>query len=139
MQSPNQPGAGLLLVLASLSLLSACADAAASQPSGTRTAARQCFLPRTVNGFNAIDRDTVYVTTGPRSIYRLEIIGVCPDIDWSQRIGIRSTGGGSWVCQGMDAELIVPGPTGVDRCPVTSVRKLSEAEVEAERAARRRR
>ena len=136
---PNLPALALGAALAGSAALAACAPA--DPPPGTAAGAangtRSCFLPRSVNGFNAIDRDTVNVTVGVREIYQLEILGTCPDVDFTQRIGIRSTHGASWVCQGMDAELLVPGPTGVDRCPVTSVRKLSEAEVEAERASRR--
>ena len=133
--TPNSPFRMPACALAVCLALAACAPA--DGPAGASANAdggRQCFLPRSVNGFSAIDRDTVNVTVGVREIYQLEILGTCPDVDFTQRIGIRSTHGASWVCQGMDAELIVPGPTGVDRCPVTSVRKLSEAE--AERASR---
>jgi hypothetical protein len=99
---------------------------------------QQCFLPRQVSGFNAETRDTVFVTVGTRSIYQLDIVGVCPEVDWSQRIGIRSRGGGSWVCHGLDAELIVPSPTGVQTCPVTNVRQLAPEEARAYRERRRR-
>ena len=108
------------------------------QAQASRGNGQQCFLASQVNGFNALDDDTVQVTVGASTIYQLEIVGVCPDIDWSQRIGIRSTGGSSWVCRGLDAELIVPSPTGVQRCPVTSVRRLSPEEVQAARDKRRR-
>jgi hypothetical protein len=132
------------VILPALALAAASAVAAWS-PGGRGEAvaakapssARSCFLPRQVDGFNAVDRDTVNVTIGPRQVYQLELFGTCPDVDFSQRIGIRSTHGSSWVCQGFDAELIVPGPSGVDRCPVTSIRKLSEAEVTALRSKRK--
>ena len=126
------------LLLLSLAALGGCTQAG---PPGTATAAaggaRQCFLPSQVNGFDSVDRYTVDVTIGVKQVYRLQLVGTCPDVDWSQRIGIRSSGGGNWVCQGLDAELIVPGPTGVQRCPVTTVRRLSEEEVAAARARRR--
>jgi hypothetical protein len=102
-----------------------------------RGTGQQCFLPSQVNGFNAVNSDTVRVSVSVNTIYELGIVGTCPDIDWTQRIGIRSTGGGSWVCRGQDAELIVPSPMGVQRCPVTSVRRLSPAEVQAARAKRK--
>jgi hypothetical protein len=100
------------------------------------TSGRRCFLPSQVNGLDARDRDAVDVTVGVDHIYRLEIIGACPDFDWSQRIGIRSTGGGSWVCSGLDAELLVPSVTGIQRCPVTVVRRLNEDEIRASRVTR---
>ncbi len=97
---------------------------------------RRCFLPSQVNGFDARGRDAVDVTVGVDQIYRLEIIGTCPDIDWSQRIAIRSIGGGPWVSSGLDAELLVPSATGVQRCPVTAVRRLNEDEIRASRVTR---
>jgi hypothetical protein len=89
-----------------------------------------------VNGFNPQGDDVVYLRVGASDIYRAEILGTCSDIDFAQRVAIRSLGGGSWICQGMDAEFIVPGPLGGDRCPITSLRKLSDAEVQAYRERR---
>ncbi len=123
--------------LAATAALFGCATAA---PSGQSAAAprggQQCFLASQVNGFDAIDDQTVDVTVGVNNVYRLQIVGVCPDIDWTQRIGIRARGGSRWVCRGFDAELIVPSPTGLQTCPVTAVRKLTDEEVKAKRAAR---
>lgn len=129
--------AGLMAVAAlSIAALSACAG---NPPGPARTADntdRQCFLASQVNGFHAVDRDTVIVRVGASRNYQLEILGTCPDINWSSRVGIRSTGGGSWICRGMDAELVVPAATGFDRCPVLSVQAISR---EAAKAARQRR
>ncbi|MDP8913397.1 MAG: DUF6491 family protein [Pseudomonadota bacterium] len=133
-ERPKQHRGRYLLPLA-CALLGACTNPA-PQLSTARARGGQCFLPSQVNGFNAHDRDTVFVTLGVRTVYELEILGTCPDIDWSQRIGIRSRGGSSWVCHGYDAELLVPGPTGIDRCPVTAIRRLSEEEVRAYRQSR---
>ena len=124
--------------LVGAALLQACAAAPGSPP-GQRSlqaqaGGRQCFLPQQVTNFNAVDDDTVYVSVGTRDIYRMDIIGVCPDIDWSQQIGISSGPAGSWVCGGMDAEIIVPSPTGTQRCPVTNISMLSPAEVQAYQA-----
>ena len=85
----------------------------------------------------AEDDDTAYVHVGARDMYRLELSGVCHNIDWAQRIAIRARGGGSWVCRGHDAELVVPSPVGTERCLVTDVTRLSEAEVQAYRERRR--
>jgi hypothetical protein len=104
-----------------------------------KTPDRQCFLPRQVSGYHPLDDDTVDVEIGSRIVYRLELFGTCPDVDWSHRIGIRATHGASWVCQDHQAELLVPGPMGVDRCQVTSVRRLSDEEVAALRKDRKRR
>lgn len=121
---------------ASTALLIACTPAPPRTAQGMNSAGRQCFLASQVNSFHAVDRDTVIVRVGASRNYQLEILGTCPDINWSNRIGVRSTGGGSWICQGMDAELIVPAATGFDRCPVLGVQPISP---EAARAARQRR
>jgi hypothetical protein len=105
---------------------------------GAQSAGRQCFLPRQVNGFTPLGNDRILVDAGPRRLFELEIVGTCREIDFSNRIGIRSRGG-SWVCDGLDAELLVPRPSGLDRCAVTDVRRLSEEEVQAYRESRRRR
>ena len=117
----------------------ATAGCMASQgsPAQMATDGRQCFNAAQVNSFHAVDRDTVYVTTGVRRMYQLEIVGVCPDVDWTQRVGLRSTSGSNWVCSGLDAELLVPSPSGLQRCPVVGVRALTPPEIEAYRARRR--
>lgn len=126
---PCTIAAGLLVAL------SACAADTGEPATATASAERggdQCFRPQDVNGFNPQGDDVVYLRVGANDIYRAEILGTCPDIDFSHRVAIRSRGT-SWVCQGFDAEFIVPGPLGVDRCPITSLRKLGEAEVRAYR------
>ena len=121
-----------LLTLAALTLVAACTETEPPATAAAEGGGRQCFRPEQVNGFNPEGDDIVYLRVGANDVYRAEILGTCPDIDFSQRIAIRSRGT-NWVCQGMDAELIVPGPLGLDRCPVTSLRKLSDAEVHAYR------
>ncbi len=126
-----------MLIAGSAALVATCGGT--NPPSGAQAAAasgRQCFNASSVNGFDAIDNDTVLVTVGSRNVYQLEIVGVCPDVDWSLRIGLRSTGGSSWVCESMDAELLVPSPTGLQRCPVIGVKKLTPPEVQALKARR---
>ena len=130
--------AGTALLLPPLTV-AAIVAACTMNRAAPRSAAsgRQCFSVASVNGFHAIDRDTVRVTVGARTYYELELVGTCPEVDWSNRIAIRSRSGSSWVCEGLDAELIVPSPHGTERCPVIGVRKLTPEEVEAVRASRR--
>jgi hypothetical protein len=126
------------LPLLAIPLLAACTQPAPPAASASAAAGRQCFTAQQVSSFDAIDDDTVYVRTSPRRVYQLEIVGVCPDIDWSQRIALRSRTG-SFICGGLDADLLVPrAGGGVDRCPVTNIRRLTDAEVQAWRGSRRR-
>lgn len=121
-----------LAVLVATAVTAACTTE--SPPS--RTAARegrQCFRASEVNGFTALDDRTVNVHVSVNDVYRLELFGYCPDVDWTQAIAIRSRGS-SWICQGFDAELFVPSTIGTQRCAVRTVRKLTDEEIKAGKA-----
>jgi hypothetical protein len=105
--------------------------AASSPPSPKPAKSTQaCFWTRNVNNFRAVDDRTVNLRVGLKDVYQLVLFSSSPDIDWSQHIGIESRGG-SWICSGLDATLIVPGAIGPQRYPVTSIRKLTPEEVAA--------
>jgi hypothetical protein len=125
-----------IAIIACALLAGTCSSAGPSGDPASAAAAsnRQCFNARTVNDFDAIDSDTVLVKVGARNIFKLDIVGVCPDIDWTNRIALRATGGSSWVCESMDAELLVPSPSGLQRCPVVGVQKLTAEQATALRA-----
>lgn len=134
MTIPFAPKRGLAAVAASAAALAtACMPAAA--PQAALAGDRQCFLASQVNGFHSVDDDIVHVTVGANDVYALDILGGCPTLDWERKIAIRSHVSSNWVCSGYDAELLVPSPIGVNTCPVTNVRRLSEAEAAAIRAA----
>ena len=129
----------LLLLSFPIGLVAAasCIDGRAADAAPSATAGRDCFNARNVFSFRAYRDAWVDVRVSANRRYRLELTGVCPEVDWTQRIALRTRGGSSWICQGFDAELIVPSPTGPQLCPVTSVRRLAPAEVEAARRSRR--
>lgn len=91
---------------------------------------RQCFRPSQVYGFASADEKTVNLRVGARDVYQFEMYGRCHDVDWAQRIAIVSRGS-SWICRGLDAELITPSPIGPQRCNVKNMRKLTPEEVAA--------
>lgn len=126
--------ATLISAMAAASLCYACAPV--EEPTGARAEGRECFRAGDVNSFSRVDDTAVNVRAGPNDYYRLELVGACPDVDWTLRIAIR-TRGSSWICRGHDAELLVPSPLGAQTCPVRAVRRLSEAEVQAFRAEQR--
>ena len=113
-------GAGLILAFA-------VGDAPAS---AFQRQARQCFRAAEVNGFTARNDREVDIRVGARRHYRLSLYGSCP-ADFSLRVGIRTRGGSSWICEGADAELLVRGPTGPERCLVRDIRLLTPDEVSA--------
>jgi hypothetical protein len=101
------------------------ADAAAKS-----SHARHCFHDSDINGFAASDDQHVFVRVGVKDVYEFKLLGPCPDINWTQRLGLISQGGG-FICSGLDADLVVPSPIGPQRCAVRDVRKLTPAEVAA--------
>lgn len=86
----------------------------------------QCFRAGDVNSFSPVrGEQTVDVRVGASRYYRLQLAGACPDVDWTMRAAIRTRGGGSWICAGGDAEIIIPSPGGRQRCLVSDVRRIS--------------
>lgn len=119
------------LILAALALGATGACAPTAPGMAPAAGQRECFFVHQVRSFSSTDDRRVYVETGPNEVFELQTFG-CSNVDWSTSIGIRSTGGGSSVCSGLDAELIVPDlPGGRTTCPVTGVRRLSDAELAA--------
>jgi hypothetical protein len=124
----------------------AAASCAPTTPGGgvqaERTASgavRQCFTANNVNGFSRVDSQTVDLKVGARRVFRVGLLGTCPEVSDAVAIGVRTRSGSSYVCEDNDVDLIVPGSIGGPRrCPATSLREISRAELEAERAARRR-
>jgi hypothetical protein len=111
--------------------------AAAAQSRPQSRPARDCFSARSVSGFSPAGREAVDVSVGANRHYRLTLGGYCPDVDWSLRLALQTRGGSSFICAGYDAEILVQGPTGLQRCSVTEVRRLTPEEVQARRRPRR--
>lgn len=126
----------LITSTALCALLAAVPALAAPNLAAETRAERSCFRASDVDGFNVIDDQTVDVSVSPRNVYRLTLFAPSPDIDWTMRIGIEARGGG-WICAGMDATIIVPGDIGgIQRYPVTQVRKLTPEEIRPPRKSR---
>ncbi|HEY0053204.1 MAG TPA: DUF6491 family protein [Caulobacteraceae bacterium] len=122
----------LLLAAAGAALFLGAGCAMSDGPARADAAPRQCFFVSQVNGFASDNERVVNLRVGVNDIYRAELFGPCSNVDWSQRIAIRARGGGSSVCSGHDAELIVPATSGRPQtCQLRSIRKLSDAEIAA--------
>ncbi len=93
---------------------------------------KACFYARNISSWAPAGRDTVYLRVHINDVYQLKLLGDCPNIDWVNGIGIEHRGS-SWICTGLDAELLVRQVGGGPplRCPVTSIRKLSKEEAAA--------
>lgn len=119
------------IVVAAASFLAATTGLAKSPRGPAETKARgQCFWTHQVHNFASADGRVVNLRVGIKEVYQLEMFGRCQDVDWSQNIAIVSRGSSS-ICTGLDATIITPSPIGPMRCPVKTVRKLTEAEIKA--------
>ena len=122
--------AKILLSVGAFAALIGCAQQARAP--NLASSGRQCFHAGWVNDFDARGDDVIDVRSGANRYFRLQLFPGCPNTTWTRQVALRTTSGSSWICQGLDAELIVPQPgIGPQRCLVTSVRRLSDAEVAA--------
>ena len=115
-----------VIAVAAASLALAGAAQAADKPA----AKKECFWARNVTSFAAPDDHTVYVRVNVRDVYKFDLLISCPDIDWSQRLALKSTSDS--ICDGMDAEIVTRSRAlGRQRCPIKNMRKLTPEEVAA--------
>lgn len=113
--------------------LAGCAPADGPSAASAASRSEQCFSARLVNNFRPVGRDAVDVEVSRSRVYRLSLGAGCFDVDWAQAVALRSRTGSGFICSAADAELIVPSSIGPDRCLVTAVRRLGEAEITASR------
>lgn len=118
-------GAAALLALAG----GCTAQHPAPSSAAAATSGRQCFFLSQVNGYHHVkgSRDRIRVSTGPSDTYEFQVFGLCPYLDDAETMGFDQRGGGT-ICSGLDVDLIVPTPTGPQRCPVRMIRKLAPDE-----------
>lgn len=121
-------GLRLTLVLAALI---AAAPAGAQPAHADSGKSQQCFLGANVDGFNAPDDHTVYLSANVHDIYRLDLMGSCTGLSFRTGIGLERAPGSSWICSPLDATIIYNDHGIHQRCPVTAIHKLTPAEVAA--------
>lgn len=118
------------IILAAAAALLTVAPASQGLAAKPPAHGRECFYTRNVNSFAAPDDKTLYVRVGIHDVYKFDMFGTCPDMNWNQRLALVSRAS-SWICDGMDAEVITHSPIGRQSCPVRSIRKLTPEEVAA--------
>ena len=125
-----------LAAVAAFTLTSAAVAQGQPVPAGTEPGpdaakpARACFFNRDVRGFAAPDDRTLYLRVRSKDIYRLDLMGRCPDLDWETQVGLDSRGSSS-ICAPIDVQVRVRGPIGVTRCPVSEITRLTPEEAAA--------
>ncbi|MFM8820939.1 MAG: DUF6491 family protein [Phenylobacterium sp.] len=91
---------------------------------------RSCFFSRDVRGFAAPDDKTLYLRVRAKDVYRLDMKGRCPELDWEHKIALDSRGS-SAICGAIDVTVLVKTPIGMSRCSVETLTRLTPEEVAA--------
>lgn len=118
-----------------LAALAGCAETGDPESSGAQAAARtapRCFRAGDARNFRSVNATTVNLRVGRRDFYRIDLLGPCPDLNFSMRMGLQTTGG-SQVCtgSGLGTSIVVPGSRGATRCAVRQITALTPEEVAA--------
>jgi len=119
------------ILLAALPFLSCCAAQEMQRPADVASGGTdECFFPSQVGGFKDAGSDRALLRIGFRAGYELTLSPGCPPVDYAMDIGIVSRGS-SRICAGRPAELVVPraSGSGAQRCLVSNIRRLSDAEM----------
>ncbi len=119
------------IAAASLLVATGCAPTDSRNVDGTHQP-RRCFTARDVRNFAPVNSTTVNLRVG-RDVYRVQTFGFCPDLGWTNRMALRTTGGSSMICvgSGLGVTLYTRGPSGRQQCRVQSITALTPAEVQA--------
>jgi hypothetical protein len=122
-------------LIAAVAAAAVCGHGAAlaqGGPHGATAAPKvtHCFRPSDVSGWRAVDDRTVYLQTNARHVYRLKLMGACPDVHWAEHIGVSSFGG-PMICSAIDATIVSPSSIGPRKCPVSTLEELTPAQAAA--------
>ena len=123
----RKPKAAAMLAL---SLLGAAQVAQAQTPASPTP---RCFAARDWNGWRgSTDAKTVYIRTGFRRIYRVDLAAPCQGVDSAfSHLVVRHRGGG-WIRDPLDLDLSVSEGHGfVNHCFVRSITPLTPADAAA--------
>lgn len=118
-----------------LAAIGGCAPTDDPNSAGSQGEARvapRCFLASNARSFRSVNSTTVHLRVGRRDFYRLDLLGPCPDLDFSLRLGLQ-TRGSSQVCtgSGLGTNIVVRGARGPTRCQIRQITALTPEEVAA--------
>lgn len=122
---PNMRKSALVTVCGAVLLTGGLASAAAPTPTDINN--RACFRASEANGFAPLGQEGVNVRVRSHEVYQMAFLGPCVAIEESNHIAIRSKTNSPFICTGAEATVFSRG----QRCEVTSLRKMSQAEASA--------
>lgn len=119
----------ILTALLALWTLAACATSEADG-GAQAVSSNDCFRSADARGFNVIDNTHIGLSVGANRDYVLTTMWNARDLDWTQRIGIRSATGRICVGNGLGVELIGGDPHRT--YPVVSIERAPDEEPAAQ-------
>lgn len=122
--------AAFAALLATASFSAAPADAQAAKADKSTKSERACFYASNVRGFDAVEDKVLNVKVGVADVYRMELLGTCPNLDFANGIALVSRNS-TFICAGLDATIVYEGPNGPQRCQISNISKLTPAEAKA--------
>jgi hypothetical protein len=119
----------------SLAALAGCAETGDPESSGSQATARpapRCFHASNARNFRSVNSTTVHLRVGRRDFYRLDLLGPCPNLDFSLALGLQ-TRGSSQICtgSGLGTSIVTRSASGPQRCSVRQITALTPEEVAA--------
>jgi hypothetical protein len=102
-------------------LLAACAS---TEVAAAQSSERNCFRSANVTGFNVIDRNSIQVRVGASRRYIFTTNWPTTNLDFSQRIAIRSSTG--YICTGSGIGVEIVGGQPAASYPVDSITRAPD-------------
>ena len=113
-------------IFASALFLAACATA--GEDTAGVTSNRECFRSESVSGFNVVDNNTIEVRVGASRRYLLTTSWPTHNLDFSQRIALRTSTG--QICTGNGRGVDIIGGDPVTNYPIQSVARAPEPDAQ---------
>lgn len=126
---------GWLCIAAAAALMAGCTSDGEPRQSAANAGAgsgRQCFFTSSVSSFAPVDTRTVNLRVGANQFFRVNLMSPCRDVTWTTGMSL-STRGSSSICTGnaLGVTLHTRGPSGRQRCTVSTIVALTPEEVQA--------
>ena len=112
--------------------IASCAPTTSGPTPGAETPARRCFYTDQISNFRTSEATrSVYVKTYRGDVYALSALGPCFGLDSASTLAFAPRMGGSQLCLGDSADLLLPSASGPGQCSVRVERSLTAEDVEA--------
>ncbi len=105
------------LILIAAGLAAFAAGPASAQP-------QECLRLDRIQNWHVVNDRTLIVEDQSHRKFRLDLLGVCPQLAWKERIGFKVIGGTELSCVTTGDEILVRGHATPGRCPIRAITPL---------------